>query len=145
MQFIGVKFTHLSSSQKWEKFIPQKFSLLSPVSLASLMNVHLQISQTPFNEWQGKLYVSQNQKLPRSPKAKHGQTAPRVSYLCIQYKDLWCSPQDSIVQGCGRLCHHWGGISLTQSTAAGHGDSFLQRIRRVPLILPWDLSPRAIT
>jgi hypothetical protein len=47
---LGVKYTQLSSSQKMRKIIPENFSLLSPMSLTPLINIHSQLSPRIFEK-----------------------------------------------------------------------------------------------
>jgi hypothetical protein len=47
---LGVMYTQLGSSQKMKKIIPENFSLLSPVSLTTLNNIHSQISPRIFEK-----------------------------------------------------------------------------------------------
>jgi hypothetical protein len=47
---LGVKYTQLSSSQKMKKIIPENFSLLSPVWLTLLTNIHSRLSPQIFEK-----------------------------------------------------------------------------------------------
>jgi hypothetical protein len=47
---LGVKCTQLSSSKKMKKMLPETFSLLSPVSLTLLTNIHSRLSPQIFEK-----------------------------------------------------------------------------------------------